>query len=131
MLAAGADEGDSGMRSSEGDSSSSSLDDSEEGLELQCHYESALLLLLAAGCPELRELELVQWQPPTAAVLAAVRELRCLKLLSVVAPEGCAGQLQPAVQAVRARHSLRPVDLQLAEALVLSSYPWSSVLAVR
>lgn len=130
MLAADADGADSGMRSS-GSSSSSSQGDSEEGPELQCHFEAVLLLSLAAGCPELRELELVQWQPPSVAVLAAVRELHRLKLLSVVAPEGCAGQLQQAVQSVRARHRLRPVELQLAEALVLSSYPWSSVLAVR
>lgn len=131
MLAADTDEADSGMRSSGGSSSISSQDDSEEGLELQCHFEAVLLLSLAAGCPELRELELVQWQPPSVAVLAAVRDLHRLKLLSVVAPEGCAGQLQQAVQSVRTRHRLRPVELQLAEALVLSSYPWSSVLAVR
>lgn len=128
ILAADADGAYSGMRSS---GSSSSQGDSKEGPELQSHFEAVLLLSLAAGCPELRELELVQWQPPSVAVLAAVRELHRLKLLSVVAPEGCAGQLQQAVQSVRARHRLRPVELQLAEALVLSSYPWSSVLAVR
>lgn len=122
---------DSSDGGSQGDYASGSESVDEGGLQLQRHYEAALLLSVAQGCPELKELELVQWQPPSTAVLAAVQGLKWLKMLSVVGPEGCADQLQQQVQAVRAQHNLRPVDVDLAEPLVLSSYPWSSVLAMR
>lgn len=132
MLAAG--RGNTSDMQSDGSTQDAHDDNSceDEGSpELQSHYEAALLLSVAHGCPELKELELVQWQPPSAAVLAAVQELKRLKLLSVVEPEECAGRLLQQVQAVRTQHNLRAVDVQLAEPFVLSSYPWRSVLAMR
>jgi hypothetical protein len=116
---------------SQGNCSSGSASVDGGDLQLQRHYEAVLLLSVAQGCPELKELELVQWQPPSIAVLAAAQGLQWLKMLSVVGPEGCADQLQQQVQVVRAQHNLRPVDIDLSEPLVLSSYPWSSVLAMR
>jgi hypothetical protein len=108
------------------------VDDSDEGDEdelMQLHYNAALLLDLAAACPELQELELVQWQLPPAAVLAAAQQLRHLKLLSLLQPGSKAEEeaLQQQLAGVRAAG----VQLRLQERLVLSSYPWSSVLAVR
>lgn len=123
------------LASHQTDSSSSCSDASEDDSRcaLQSHYEALLLLSVICGCPELKELELVQWQPPREAVLAAAGHLRFLRLLSVVAPEGHEGasELRQALTAVRAQRNLRPTDLQLQEALVLMSYPWSSVLAAR
>jgi hypothetical protein len=136
MLAADQVAGSSGQSDgsngvSQGYRGSDSASNDEGDVQLQRHYEAALLLSIAQGCPELKELELVQWQPPSIAVLAAVQGLKWLKMISVVGPEGCADQLQQQVHAVRAQHNLRPVDVDLAEPLVLSSYPWSSVLAMR
>jgi len=103
----------------------------DTSIQLQRHQEAALLLSIVDGCPELKELELVQWQPCPAAVLAAVQHLRFLRLLSVVGPDSNVDELQRQVEAVRVQGNMRAVDLQLQEPLVLSSYPWSSVLAVR
>lgn len=99
--------------------------------DLQHHWEAAVLLSLALGAPELKELELVQWQPPSVSVLAAARSFPWLKLLSVVGPDGDCDELQASVSAARAQQGLRSVDVQLQEHLVLSSFPWSSVLSAR
>jgi hypothetical protein len=110
------------------DSSDRSEDDDTDVL-LQLHQNAALLLELAVGCPELQELELVQWQLPPAAVLAAAQQLRYLKLLSLMQPDSKADEevLQQQLAGVRGGS----VTLKLQEQLVLSSYPCSSVLAVR
>jgi hypothetical protein len=110
------------------DSSDHSEDDDADVL-LQLHHNAALLVELAVGCPELQELELVQWQLPPAAVLAAAQQLRYLKLLSLLQPDSKVGEqvLQQQLAGVRGGS----LTLKLQEQLVLSSYPWSSVLAVR
>lgn len=55
-------------------------------MQEQQHLEAALLLTLVARCPEVREAELVQWQQlPESTILAAARNLRQLKLLTMSA----------------------------------------------
>jgi hypothetical protein len=90
-----------------------------------------VLLSLALGAPELKEVELVQWQPASACVVAAAQSFPRLKLLSLVGPDGACDELRAAVSAVRVQQGLRSVDVQLQEHLVLSSFPWSSVLSAR
>jgi len=97
------------------DSSSGCMDESDSSIELQRHQEAALLLSIVDGCPELKELELVQWQPCPAAVLAAVQHLRFLRLLSVVGPDSNVDELQRLVETARAQGNMRAVDLQLQE----------------
>jgi hypothetical protein len=113
---------------SDGDSGSGS-----EGAaaDLQHHWEAAVLLSLALGAPELKDLELVQWQPPSAYVVAAAQSFPWLKLLSVVGPDGACDELLASVSAARAQQGLRSFNVQLQEHLVLSSFPWSSVLSAR
>jgi hypothetical protein len=110
------------------DGSAHSEDDGAYTL-LQLHHNAALLLELAIGCPELQEIEFVQWQLPPAAVLAAAQQLGYLKLLSLLQPDSKADEeaLQQQLAGVRGGS----VTLKLQEQLLLSSYPWSSVLAVR
>lgn len=120
----------SGSSSSQGrpDSEADYLSTDGCDADLQQHWEAALLLSVVLGAPELKELELVQWCPPIACIAAAAGGLRWLRLLSVVAQDEA---LPQAVAAARAPGQLGAVDLQLQEPLVLSSYPWSSVLAMR
>jgi hypothetical protein len=131
----GASPADNGLTGASEDSSGCTDDDDEryckrdsELAALQLHHHATLLLELAVGCPELQELELVQWQLPLAAVLAAARQLRYLKLLSLLRPGSKAdeGVLQQQLAAAKGGS----VKLKLQEQLVLSEYPWSSVLAV-
>jgi hypothetical protein len=116
-----------------GDSSEASdaSDDSDEDDDdlLQLHYNALLLLELAAGCPELHELQLVQWELPPAAVLAAARQLRYLKLLSLRQPGSKVEEEALLQQLAGVRGG--SVRVRLQEQLVLSSYPWSSVMAVH
>eukprot|EP00775_Hariotina_reticulata_P010542 gene10542-10702_t len=59
---------------------------------LWMHQSCLLLLALAAGCPELRSLDLLQWQLPTGIVLAAVNRLQYLSWLSLCQPDTVAGE---------------------------------------
>jgi hypothetical protein len=71
--AAVADDGDDGGAGNGGEGRSQDI--------LQMHHNSLLLLALAAGCPELRILDLVRWLLPTDIIVTAVRQLRHLTLL--------------------------------------------------
>jgi hypothetical protein len=110
--------------------SGSDYDDASVSV-VQQHYEAALMLCVIQGCPELKELELVQWQPPAVVICKAAQHLRSLQVLSLVAGVEFTEDCQQQVAGLRAQHGLKPLDMQLQEPLVLSSYPWSSVLAVR
>jgi hypothetical protein len=121
--------------SAPGASSCGSADtaDNDSGSDsiVQQHYEAQLMLCVIQGCPELKELELVQWQPPALVVWKAAQHLKSLKLLSLVDGDDLVESCQQQVADIRAQHGLKALDLQLQEPLVLSSYPWSSVLAMR
>lgn len=137
-LSGGGHGGCSDSDSSSGDYDSCDSGSSQQKLRQQ-HYKAALLLAIVGGCPDIKELELVQWQPPRAAVLAAGGQLQFLRLLSVVdeaTDDGgggdAAADLRAQLAAVRTQRGIKlAVDLQLQEFLVLSSFPWSSVLAMR
>lgn len=108
--------------------SSSSYDESADNL-LQLHHNAVLLLNLSLGCFELRDLQLVQWQLPVPAVVAAAQHVRHLKVISIAqSDDATAGSsLSSGLQRVRDGS----VKLELQEQLVLSRYPWSSVLDQR
>jgi hypothetical protein len=114
------------------DSDEETDSDSDEALAVRLHHEAGLLLAIVGGCAQLRELELMQWAPPPAALLAAATELADLRRLSccavdVESPDEVVRQCAAAREALR----LRPCGVAVQEQLVLSSYPWSRVLAAR
>lgn len=96
---------------------------------MQLHQNATLLLQLSLGCPELRQLELVQWQLPARAVLAAVQHMRYLKTVSIAPPDDdwASDMLGQGVEAVRGG----AVKLEVQAKLVHARYPWSSVLDQR
>lgn len=110
------------------DINSSDVDEQLEEL-LQLHHHAALLSSLCAGCPELRELELVQWQLPVAAVIAAAKQWRHLRRLSFLQPESHT-EIEALHQGL-ASVGNGALQVQLQERLVLSRYPWSSVLSMQ
>jgi hypothetical protein len=77
--AAVADDGDDGGAGNGGEGRSQDI--------LQMHHNSLLLLALAAGCPELRILDLVRWLLPTDIIVTAVRQLRHLSRLFMCPPD--------------------------------------------
>lgn len=107
----------------------SSADTDGDQVQMQLHHTAAIMLQLTLGCPELRELGLVQWQLPAAAVLSAVQHWRYLRSLSIGQPDEqrVSDMLQAGVRIVRDGN----VTLELQEQLILSRYPWSSVLDQR
>lgn len=115
--------------SASGSDSDSDEYDCELPSQEELHHNGRLVLALAAGCGELRELELVQWALPPAVTLAVAAALPRLRLLAAEVPAdaACAGALRAAVAALRGRR----VKLDLQQRLVLSSFPWHRVLAMR
>lgn len=135
--AGGAADADDGVTDSEyswdcGSNSSVSCDmekSSHCNALIQMHHRAVLLLQLCQGCPELQHLELLQWQLPFEAVMSAAQHFRHLRMISFGRPRepGISKRMQQGLATVRGGS----VAVNFQEQLVLSRYPWSSVLAQR